>query len=87
MDGSSHGTSVTVTVTYSCTVLAVTNAVTEESMYVLIVKPTRCTNFSKSMYHITLVTVSEQTGVVSLFHGTLQITINDAWISSKGSYT
>jgi len=46
-------------------VLAVTNAVTEESMY-----------------HITLVTVSEQNGVVSLFHGTVQITINYVRISS-----
>jgi len=50
-------------------VLAVTNAVTEESMY-----------------HITLVTVSEQNGVVSLFHGTVQITINYVRISSEGSY-
>jgi hypothetical protein len=31
--GSSQGKSITVTVTYHCTVLPVTNEVTEESMY------------------------------------------------------
>jgi hypothetical protein len=40
----------------------------------------------ESMYHIALVTVIEQTGVVPLFHGTLQITINGVRISSKGNY-